>query len=129
MIHFVGAGPGAEDLITVRGQRLLREADVIIYAGSLVNPGLLKEAGEACRIYNSAVMTLEEVIAVMKQAEAEGLKTCLLYTSQEARNAFIPCFFIQSPPSDSRCRGSSRYAACHSVFSAAASSLPSAYYR
>ena len=47
MIHFVGAGPGAEDLITVRGQRLLREADVIIYAGSLVNPGLLKEAGEA----------------------------------------------------------------------------------
>ena len=86
MIHFVGAGPGAEDLITVRGQRLLREADVIIYAGSLVNPGLLKEAGEACRIYNSAVMTLEEVIAVMKQAEAEGLKTVRLHTGD-------PCLY------------------------------------
>ena len=86
MIHFVGAGPGAEDLITVRGRRLLREADVIIYAGSLVNPGLLKEAGEACRIYNSAVMTLEEVIAVMKQAEAEGLKTVRLHTGD-------PCLY------------------------------------
>ena len=75
MIRLCWSRPGAEDLITVRGRRLLREADVIIYAGSLVNPGLLKEAGEACRIYNSAVMTLEEVIAVMKQAEAEGLKT------------------------------------------------------
>ncbi len=86
MIHYVGAGPGAEDLITVRGRRLLREADVIIYAGSLVNPGLLKEAGEACRIYNSAVMTLEEVIAVMKQAEAEGLKTVRLHTGD-------PCLY------------------------------------
>lgn len=80
MVNFVGAGPGAEDLITVRGQRLIREADVIIYAGSLVNPGLLKEAKESCRIYNSAYMTLEEIIAVMKDAEAQRLMTVRLHT-------------------------------------------------
>ena len=62
MITFVGAGPGAEDLITVRGQRLLKEADIVIYAGSLVNPGLLKLCKEECEIYNSAKMTLEEVL-------------------------------------------------------------------
>ena len=67
MIHFVGAGPGAEDLITVRGQRLLRQADVVIYAGSLVNPALLDYAKESCKIYNSAKMTLEEVTSVMKE--------------------------------------------------------------
>ena len=64
MITFVGAGPGAEDLITVRGQRLLKEADIVIYAGSLVNPGLLKLCKEKCEIYNSAKMTLEEVLEV-----------------------------------------------------------------
>ena len=58
MIHFVGAGPGAEDLITVRGQRYLEQADVVIYAGSLVNPGLLKSTKETCEIYNSAKMTV-----------------------------------------------------------------------
>ena len=62
MIHFVGAGSGAPDLITVRGQRFLREADVVIYAGSLVNPELLKEAKPGCEILNSAYMTLDEVI-------------------------------------------------------------------
>ena len=71
MIHFVGAGPGAEDLITVRGQRYLEQADVVIYAGSLVNPGLLKSTKETCEIYNSAKMTLEEVLEVMEQAERE----------------------------------------------------------
>ena len=80
MIHFVGAGPGAPDLITVRGQKLLAEADVIIYAGSLVNPELLQAAGENCRIHNSAYMTLEEVIGVMEQAEKEGLTTVRLHT-------------------------------------------------
>ena len=64
MIHFLGAGPGAEDLITVRGQRYLEQADVVIYAGSLVNPGLLKSTKETCEIYNSAKMTLEEVLEV-----------------------------------------------------------------
>ncbi len=80
MVNFVGAGPGAEDLITVRGQRLIREADVIIYAGSLVNPALLKEAGEDCLIYNSAYMTLDEVISVMQAAEEKGLMTVRLHT-------------------------------------------------
>ena len=67
MINFIGAGPGAADLITVRGAKLLQEADVIIYAGSLVNPALLDYAKEGCKIYNSAKMTLEEVIEVMKE--------------------------------------------------------------
>lgn len=80
MIHFVGAGPGAEDLITVRGAKLLEEADVVIYAGSLVNPGLLKGTKAGCRIYNSARMTLEEVIGVMEAAEEEGLDTVRLHT-------------------------------------------------
>ena len=61
MIHFVGAGSGAPDLITVRGQKFLREADVVIYAGSLVNPELLKETKPGCEILNSAYMTLDEV--------------------------------------------------------------------
>ena len=68
MIHFVGAGSGAPDLITVRGQNLLKEADVIIYAGSLVNPQLLDVKKETCEVHNSAKMTLEEVIEVMKEA-------------------------------------------------------------
>ena len=80
MVHFVGAGPGAPDLITVRGQRLLKEADVVIYAGSLVNPELLKETKEGCEIYNSAHMTLEEVIDVISQAEEKGLMTVRLHT-------------------------------------------------
>ena len=80
MIHFVGAGSGAADLITVRGQKLLTEADVIIYAGSLVNPEHLKIAKEGCAIHDSASMTLEEVIAVMKEAEAAGKMTVRLHT-------------------------------------------------
>ena len=80
MIHFVGAGPGAADLITMRGHQLLTEADVIIYAGSLVNPELLQYAKASCSIYNSASMTLEEVIDVMKQAEAKNQMTVRLHT-------------------------------------------------
>lgn len=80
MIHFIGAGSGAEDLITVRGQRLLKEADVIIYAGSLVNEGHLRMAKEGCRILNSASMTLEEVMDEMKEAEKAGKMTVRLHT-------------------------------------------------
>lgn len=80
MIHFVGAGPGAVDLITVRGQKLLKEADVIIYAGSLVNPQLLQERKANCEVYDSAYMTLEDVIAVMEQAECQGKETVRLHT-------------------------------------------------
>jgi precorrin-4/cobalt-precorrin-4 C11-methyltransferase len=80
MVHFVGAGSGAPDLITVRGQRLLAEADVIIYAGSLVNPALLEYKKDGCRVYDSAKMTLEEVTDVMREAEKEGLTTVRLHT-------------------------------------------------
>ena len=84
MVHFVGAGPGAPDLITVRGQKLLSEADVIIYAGSLVNPELLKYAKTGCDIHNSAYMTLEEVLSVMEQAEQEGKMTVRLHTGDQS---------------------------------------------
>ena len=80
MVHFVGAGCGAPDLITVRGQKLIESADVIIYAGSLVNPALLESAKEDCQIYNSAEMALEEVISVMKSAEQEQKTTVRLHT-------------------------------------------------
>ena len=84
MIHFIGAGPGAEDLITVRGARLLGEADVIIYAGSLVNPALLQYKKEGCAVYDSASMTLEEVVAVMGEAEGAGKDTVRLHTGDPA---------------------------------------------
>lgn len=80
MVHFVGAGCGAPDLITVRGMKLLEKADVIIYAGSLVNKELLSYAGEECEIYNSAKMTLEEVIEVMKSASDKGKEVVRLHT-------------------------------------------------
>lgn len=80
MVYFVGAGSGAPDLITVRGQRLLQQADVVIYAGSLVNPALLKETKKDCEIYNSAKMTLEEVIEVMKRAHGQEKMTVRLHT-------------------------------------------------
>ena len=80
MVHFVGAGPGAPDLITLRGAELLKRADVIIYAGSLVNPALLAYAKEGCRVYNSAEMTLEQVIAVLEDAERGGLESVRLHT-------------------------------------------------
>ena len=80
MIHFVGAGCGAADLITLRGKKLLEEADVIIYAGSLVNPALLDYKKESCKVWNSATMTLEEVVAVMLEAEAAGQTTVRLHT-------------------------------------------------
>ena len=80
MAHFIGAGPGAPDLITLRGARLLGEADVIIYAGSLVNPALLDHKKESCTVYDSAGMTLEEVLAVMEQTESAGGTTVRLHT-------------------------------------------------
>ncbi len=86
MIAFVGAGPGAEDLITVRGQRYLKEADVIIYAGSLVNPRLLDVKKEGCEVYNSAYMTLEEVMEVMIAGERAGKKVVRLHTGD-------PCLY------------------------------------
>lgn len=80
MVHFVGAGSGAVDLITVRGAKLLEQADVIIYAGSLVNPDLLKYAKEGCEIHNSAYMTLDEVITEIEKAENAGKMIVRLHT-------------------------------------------------
>ena len=80
MVNFVGAGCGAADLITVRGKSLIEQADVIIYAGSLVNPQLLEYAKKDCQIHNSAYMTLEQVIDVIKSAEHEEKMTVRLHT-------------------------------------------------
>lgn len=84
MVHFVGAGSGAVDLITVRGAKLLAEADVVIYAGSLVNPELLTYCGDQCEIYNSAMMTLEEVLTVVKEANAQGKSIVRLHTGDSS---------------------------------------------
>lgn len=86
MVHIVGAGPGAPDLITVRGKELLEKADVIIYAGSLVNPALLDYKKPDCAVYDSAKMTLEEVIEVVVQAESGGKMTVRLHTGD-------PCIY------------------------------------
>ena len=84
MVHFVGAGSGAVDLITVRGARLLAECDVVIYAGSLVNPEVLRYCREDCEIFDSAKMTLEEVVAVIRRAEREGKTTVRLHTGDSS---------------------------------------------
>ena len=86
MVHFVGAGPGAPDLITLRGAEYLRQADVVIYAGSLVNPALPELCPAECAVYNSAEMTLEQVLAVMEQAERAGKTTVRLHTGD-------PCLY------------------------------------
>lgn len=80
MVYFVGAGPGAVDLMTLRGKALLEQADLIIYAGSLVNPALLDFAKPGSRQKNSATMTLEEVLAEIYAAENAGLLTVRLHT-------------------------------------------------
>ena len=84
MVHFVGAGSGAADLITVRGAKLLSECDVVIYAGSLVNPELLSYTKDGCEIHDSARMTLEEVVEVIRRAESEGRTTVRLHTGDSS---------------------------------------------
>ena len=86
MVHFVGAGPGAPDLITQRGAALLQGADCIIYAGSLVNPALLGLAKPGCALYNSAEMTLEQVLDTIRAAEKAGGTTVRLHTGD-------PCLY------------------------------------
>ena len=86
MVHFVGAGPGALDLLTRRGTALLAEADVVVYAGSLVNPALLGLCRQGCSVYNSAEMTLEQVIGVLERAHRSGQTAVRLHTGD-------PCLY------------------------------------
>ena len=86
MVHFVGAGPGGPDLITLRGARLLEQAPCVIYAGSLVNPALLALTREGAAVYNSAHMTLEEVLSVMEEAHRRGEDVVRLHTGD-------PCLY------------------------------------
>ena len=106
MVHIVGAGPGDPELITVKGRRYLEEADVVIYAGSLVNPALLAVCREDAVIHNSAKMTLDEVIAVIEEAEAVGKMTVRLHTGDPAiGRQFVSC--------SSRCAAPGVHAARH----------------
>ena len=84
MVSFIGAGPGDPELLTIKGKRLIDSADIIIYAGSLVNPAVLSDARPDARIYNSAGMTLEEVLAVMREGEAAGKKVVRVHTGDPA---------------------------------------------
>jgi len=80
MIHFVGAGPGAWDLMTLRGLRLLQTADAIVYAGSLVNPELLGYAKPGCEIFNSAELALDQVLAILIRVHGRGGLAVRLHT-------------------------------------------------
>ena len=80
MVHFIGAGPGDPELLTIKGNRLIDSADVFIYAGSLVNEKVLADCKEGAQVYNSAYMTLPEVIGVMKEAEARGQSVARVHT-------------------------------------------------
>ncbi len=80
MIYFIGAGPGDVELITIKGKKLLENCDVVIYAGSLVNPELLKYAKDGAKIYNSATMNLDEIIDAMKDAFEKGADVARLHT-------------------------------------------------
>jgi len=101
MVHFIGAGPGDPELLTIKGKKLIDQADVIIYAGSLVNKEVLAGAKEGAEIYNSATMTLEEVIEVMKKAEAEGVEPEL--TDADSSCSYRrPCRFRCTQRADGR---------------------------
>ncbi len=89
MVHIVGAGPGDPELITRKGYRLVTEADIVIYAGSLVNPEILKACKEGCEIHNSATMNLDEVLAVMKAGVEAGKTVERLHNGDPAINCAI----------------------------------------
>jgi len=80
IVHFIGAGPGDAELITVKGARLLREAHVVVYAGSLVDRELVRTYAPDAEVYDSAAMTLEETTAVLAQAVADGKRAARLHT-------------------------------------------------
>jgi len=80
MIYFVGAGPGDPEMITVKGCRLLQEADLVVYAGSLVNPEVLSYTREEARLVNSASLDLDEIIETMLEYYRAGAKVVRLHT-------------------------------------------------
>ena len=80
MVYFIGAGPGDPELLTIKGKKYIDLADVIIYAGSLVNEKVLDSRKPEAVVYNSAYMNLDEVLEVMKKAEADGLMTARVHT-------------------------------------------------
>lgn len=84
MVYFIGAGPGDPELLTIKGKKYIDCADVIIYAGSLVNEHVLDTRKPEAEVYNSAYMNLEEVLKVMKDAEAKGLITARVHTGDPA---------------------------------------------
>lgn len=84
MVYFIGAGPGDPELLTIKGKKIIDSADVIIYAGSLVNREVLKDIKSGAKVYNSATMHLEEVIEVMKEAEKKSLMTARVHTGDPA---------------------------------------------
>lgn len=84
MVYFIGAGPGDPELLTIKGKKIIDSADVIIYAGSLVNREVLKDIKSGAKVYNSATMHLEEVIEVMKEAEKKNLITARVHTGDPA---------------------------------------------
>lgn len=100
MIYFVGAGPGAADLITLRGARLLAQADVVVYAGSLVNPELLNGCKPGCEVYDSSRMTLAQIVDVMATAHAQGQTCVRLHTGDPALYGAIA-----EQMAELRCRG------------------------
>lgn len=81
-VYFVGAGPGDPDLLTIKGRRLLDQAELIIFAGSLVNPALL--AGVKAEVHDSAAMNLKEIVALMVAAHRQGRKVVRLHTGDPA---------------------------------------------
>lgn len=84
LVEFIGAGPGAEDLITVRGLRALEQADLVVYAGSLVNPGHLKACKPGCECLDSASMNLGEQVEAMSSAALAGKRVVRLHTGDPA---------------------------------------------
>ena len=79
-VHFIGAGPGAPDLMTVRGMALLRAAPMVLYAGSLIPEAVIAEANKSARVVDTAPLTLDEIIALIETAHAAGQDVARLHS-------------------------------------------------
>ncbi|MEE9593794.1 MAG: precorrin-4 C(11)-methyltransferase [Candidatus Hydrothermarchaeales archaeon] len=79
-MHFIGAGPGDPELLTVKGKRVLEEAEVVVYAGSLINPKILDYAKKDAELYDSAGMTFEEIIDILVKSSKKGKVVARLHS-------------------------------------------------